>query len=132
MTGPQTARDALDVESVLRTVVQPVVDELLRPAEVESVDLAWRPVRLPPHPGPSPDRGPYQSTLALGEPGWVTEDRLVLTVVAVGERFTFHLAEPDTPLDRVDRDWIADQLHSRLQDFVAESRFGWGELRGRR
>lgn len=53
----------------------------------------------------------------------ISED-LLLRVVVCGEEMGFWLDPPE------DVDGFTNRLRSELQDFVAESGFGWGELRG--
>lgn len=53
----------------------------------------------------------------------ISED-LLLKVVVHGEETRVWLYPPE------DADGFAARLRSDLQDFVTESGFGWGELRG--
>lgn len=98
--------DATDpvLADLRRRVVDPVVASLFSPAEVDEVSVRW-------------------GALPAGGDVWVR-------VVAEGELFE-HLAlyggsDPADPVARLD---AAAQLADRLEDFVSETRFGWGEQR---
>lgn len=90
-----------ELADVLRDVV-PVVLALTRPGEVESVSVHFE----------EQPRG----------------GALLLEITLVGEQFRWFAWTPgqrsESSRERQDR------LASELQDFIAESRFGWGELRG--
>lgn len=64
---------------------------------------------------------------AQGEPvtsSTIVSEDLLLRVVVFGEEMGFWLYPPEGS------DGFTARLRSELQDFVAESGFGWGELRG--
>lgn len=132
MNESRTARDGLDLRAVFESVVSPTLAELFHPDELESAQLDWREVRIPVVPDRVERGGLYVSSVHLGAIEWTTEVDLVLDLVAVGEHFSFYLATPGTPLDQIDLASIEAELYSQIQDFIAESRFGWGQLRGER
>jgi hypothetical protein len=104
-TRPQDAQDAaVDVDGLFRDVVTPVLEQLLRPGELDRVRIE------PPVSGAWPPSVPVQ-----------------LQVIAVGETCHFWAWNPgqveETPAE------LRARLASELQDFIAESRFGWSELR---
>ena len=94
----------MDVDELFRDVVTPVLDQLLRPGELDTVRLD------PPVTGTWPPSVPVQ-----------------LQVTAVGETCHSWAWDPgqveETPAE------LRARLASELQDFIAESRFGWSELR---
>ena len=94
----------MDEAELLRDVITPVLDQLLRPGELDSVTLT------PSSSGP-----------------WPPPTSVHLQVVAVGEEFGVWLWAPgqaeESPAE------LRARLASDLQDHVAESRFGWAELR---
>lgn len=132
MGDSKTARDGLDLRMVFASVVSPVLAELFDPGELESAELDWREIRIPVVPDRVAQSGVYVSNIQFGEIDWTTEVNLVLDLTAVGEHFSFYLATPETPLDQIDLPSISAELYSQIQDFIAESSFGWGQLRGPR
>ena len=54
--------------------------------------------------------------------------RLVLCLQAQGEAMTYEIADADDT-DEIDLEWHTGELYGRLQDFIVESKFGWGQLR---
>jgi hypothetical protein len=127
-----TARDELDLAEVLAQVVQPVIGALLRPGEVDSISLGWQTQRRPEPPEFAAEPGGVFAMRLTTEASirWVAVELLLLSLVAEGESFSFDLANPNDDLAEIDLAFLRDELWSNLQDFIAESRFGWGELRG--
>ena len=99
--------DGNDLAEVRRRAVDPVLAALLREDELDSVALG---VGGPPG---SPWRG--------------HEEEVWLAVVARGE--TFHCFVCKAYAWSVSAEEAAAQVHEELQEFIAESAFGWGELR---
>jgi hypothetical protein len=127
-------REELDLAEVLRIVVQPVVRVLLRPGELDSISLDWATVRIPDWQRPELDGDEVvvESRLLTGDEAaslpWAEVVRLVLRLQAQGEVMTYEIADAVDTAD-IDLEWQADELYGRLQDFIVESRFGWGQLR---
>lgn len=121
-------RSTLSLPVILRDVVEPCLARLLRPGELDSVELAWRTVSLPDWPADLDQFGPglhdRQGTLTFHD-----EVHLVLTLIARGESCTFEIATEDALTFGDDLSLARDELGSQLQDFIAESEFGWGQLR---
>ncbi|MBI4942306.1 MAG: hypothetical protein HY830_16300 [Actinobacteria bacterium] len=105
-----------DAATVGRRVVAPVLEALFRPGEVEHVD-----VRV------GPDRTAVPEHLRRGHLGPEPGLFVWLSVVAVGETYERRICEVVEEPENAE--WLAADLHSDLQDFIAESRFGWGEQR---
>jgi hypothetical protein len=85
-------------------VVEPVVTGLLEPGELEDLAVCWG---------------------EAGDPGdvWVR-------LVAVGERYAAILTSPAWGVPQLDEtEALAERLADQLQDWVCETRFGWGEQR---
>ena len=93
-----------DVAELLSDVVVPVLDQLLRPGELDQVGLE------PPVTGP-----------------WPPSEAVLLRVVVVGEAFGSWAWTPGQ-VDETAAELRA-RLASDLQDFIAESGFGWAQLR---
>ena len=93
-----------DLCSVQAEVVTPAVRRVLKPAEPAEIN-----VRLI---GPSPATGRWSVELQL---------------MVAGEEF-LDIVFDSQPTHMSMADW-ADHLTSHLEDFVAESRFGWGQDR---
>lgn len=91
------------VADVMASVVSPALEVMLKPDELHAVSLARR---------TGPD----------SESHWYAELELDL----VGERFVDRVYE--STIDCSVTEW-RNRLASNLQDFVAESRFGWAEWR---
>jgi len=97
----------MDLDELFSEVVTPVLDQLLRAGELDSVSITC------PLPASGPPRGD-----------------VLLRVVAQGEAFgvwswTHGQAEATAAEQRA-------RLASDLQDHIVESRFGWGQLRPHR
>lgn len=88
------------LDELLGAVVAPVVAALLPDDDVEELSL-YREV----------DDGPH----------------VVLRVVAAGETFRFFVRAPGQAPESADD--LRHRLAEDLQDFVAESSFGWGQQR---
>lgn len=56
-------------------------------------------------------------------------DELWLHVVACEERFDFRILSPDDGSGRESLECFEDRLRNDLGDWIAESRFGWGQQR---
>ncbi|GAA2141731.1 hypothetical protein GCM10009844_12370 [Nocardioides koreensis] len=91
------------VADVVAHIVAPALEAVLRPDEVDAASVARR----------APSADPRH---------WYAELELSL----VGERLVDRVYE--STIDASVTDW-RNRLASNLQDFVAESRFGWGEWR---
>lgn len=98
-------RPNIDIAQMLANVVAPVLVAVARPGEVESLVLAWQP--------------------ELGPTGLPLELRLTTTMA--GETFHISMWNVGEPV-LSDAD-ARERLASYLQDFIAESHFGRGELR---
>lgn len=94
----------MDLDELFRAVVAPVLDQLLRAGELDSVSIAC----------PLPAVGPPRRDV-------------LLRVVAMGEEFSAWVWT-DGQVEATAAEQRA-RLASDLQDHIAESRFGWGELR---
>lgn len=101
--------DPRDLPSVLHRVVLPVVAALMRPGEVDSLTLTRQ----------APTGFAFTSD----------EDPLLWLVLTCGDdHFDFRLCSVfDDEL--ISADVAASDLYPALQDFVAQSGFGWGEER---
>jgi len=98
----------MDLVTAIEQIIVPVLQAMTKPGEVESLALTWAP--------------PTATVTAPGPPSV-----LLLEVVLRGEQFqSFVWASSDPPSSPAG---IRARLASDLQDFVAESRFAWGELR---
>lgn len=91
--------DPWDLDDIRARVALPVVASLVRPAELQHVDVGWR------------------------------QDELWVLVRAAGETWQapiweLYLAEPDETLADV-----AARLADRLEDWVCETGFAWGQRR---
>jgi hypothetical protein len=96
--------DPNDLDEVMRRVVDPVLSALLREDEIDSVEVR-------------------------AEPGgrWREEGTWV-SMTLRGEFFEIWLCSPGPRPESAEL--AALHLYDVLQDEIAESRFGWGELRG--
>ena len=94
------------VEEIL-LAARPALETILTPNELERTQLDVVTTR---------DEPVTSSTI-------ISED-LLLRVVVYGEEMRFWLYPPEGA------NGFTARLRSELQDFVAESGFGWGELRG--
>ncbi|GAA3837723.1 hypothetical protein KACC15558_19810 [Brevibacterium ammoniilyticum] len=86
----------------MERIVQPAIDRILREGELDRLDLVEEP------------RG---------------RNFLLVRVTACGEEFELALHVPLAGAEEEIAD-MAERFFSDLQDFVAESSFAWGELRG--
>jgi hypothetical protein len=121
-------RSTMSLSAVLRDVVEPCLARLLRPGELDSVELAWRTVSRPDWPADFDRVGPGLHAMK-GTPTFHEEVCLVLNLIARGEDFGFEIATDDALIFGDDLSLVRDELCSQLQDFIAESEFAWGELR---
>ena len=103
MDPGQRATDVSGVADVMAFIVSPALEVMLKPEELHAVSLARR-------------QGPDS------ESHWYADLELNL----VGERF--HDRVYESTIDASVTEW-RNRLASNLQDFVAESRFGWSEWR---
>ena len=94
----------MDVAELFRDVVAPVLDQLLRPGELDGIRLD------PPVTG-----------------AWPPSVSVLLQVTAVGETCHFWAWNPGQVDESAAE--LRARLASDLQDFIAESRFGWAEQR---
>lgn len=94
-----------DLAQVRAEIVDPVVNGLLRPEELDSVELLWV-------------SDPY-----AGSGG----DVLHVLVNARGERMSQAIWSPDWGL--ATKKEMRAALAVTVEDFIAESRFAWGEQR---
>jgi hypothetical protein len=101
------------LSDVIPRVYMPVLRQLLTDAEMASLELS---IRLFPDGQPLPDATP------IG-------DSWTLFVTVCGETLFEPLLEsPEFP--QTDQE-IAERFYSDLQDWISETSFGWGQLRGR-
>jgi hypothetical protein len=124
------ARHGVEIGRVLSDVVQPCIDQLLNPGELDAVSLGWQMVQVPRWLD-EVRRAPGIRILSVGEAEMRDAEKLVLSLTMKGEKVAWWLAEADAPWTP-DEDLVglACTVYSNLQDFIAESTFGWGELRG--
>jgi hypothetical protein len=117
----------IDLVVVLAGVVQ-VLKSLLRPNELELMSLGWSDERVPEFKAGRAtelrEDGVFYSDTP---PRFSLRRTLVLALRLKGESFQAWLAAADD--ESFDAELACERLHSDLQDFIAESRFGWGELR---
>jgi hypothetical protein len=105
-----SSREDFDITVVLAEVVAPALRSVFRVGEVESVTVAWEePVNLP--------DGTLSAPTALN-----------VHLVCKGERHTSHLWVIGGD-GGYDRELSTEHLVTGFSDFVAESRFGWGQQR---
>jgi hypothetical protein len=125
-TGSGDLFDPWDIGDVRSRVVMPVVNSLIRPNELERVDVGWGP-RLP------YDKLEWLSNEASvmeeGAEPHDPEDDLWVLVAAAASTFEFQLwtpefSESDDTLDR-----IAFRFSDRLEDWVFECVTGRKDLR---
>lgn len=98
----------VDIAKVQRDVVDPVLARMLKPGELERVNLK---------------RGRYDHAPRSDE----NYDELIVNLVVAGEMFGTAILYAED--DRGDLEAMRDRLVDHWQDFIAESSFGWGELR---
>jgi hypothetical protein len=108
-TVRMSSRDEVDLVAIMSQAVARVLGDVLRSGELDEVMLSWG--------------GEVQ--MPDGSRSTPTELRLVL--VCVGEEFTMPIWTLGQ--DQFDLSVARDDLRDALQNFVAESRFGWGEQR---
>lgn len=107
--GPVTDAEDDRLAGLRRRVVEPVVAGMLRPHEVISLSVHW-----------GVDGRDGDVWVCLDAPGDRYQDWLPSPWWAADPQ------EIDLPASETE---IADHLADRLQDWIAESAFGWGELR---
>ena len=124
-------RQTLSLPIVLRDVVEPCLVGLLRPGELDAMRLEWRTIRRPDWPDDHDRRGKYGIQMTTAVPAFIDEMRLVLTLTAGDETFCFDIATEDyfPSADGGDLSDVPEELFSNLQEYITESRFGWGQLR---
>jgi hypothetical protein len=121
----QVHRWPVDPETARRQI-ETVVKSVLHPSELTGVELHWAPRHVPLWNGPPPTAGPYQSDLVIT--GEVVapkgEDSLHVRVTAGPESFEMDIWPAPTS-------WatMVASLADALEDWVAESRFAWGQQR---
>lgn len=91
--------------------VELIVASVLRPDEIDRVEVGW-----------ATSEGSWPEALGDATDG---QTMLVARVVARGETYHCPLWQSDWPSLREGLDAFADQL----EDFIAESRFAWGQQR---
>jgi hypothetical protein len=103
--GVESPTDAMDPElaALRRQIVDPVVSALLSADEVDELALRWGADPLP--------------------------DDVWVHLVARGEPFEHLLHSPVHGAGPIDAVAAAQNLAWQLEDFIAESRFAWGEQR---
>lgn len=89
-------------DQIMERIVRPAIDRILREGELDRLDLVEE------------SRG---------------RNFLLVRVTACGEEFELALHVPLAGDEEEIAD-MAERFFSELQDFVAESSFAWGELRG--
>jgi hypothetical protein len=102
-------REDFDITILLSEVVAPALRSVFRVGEIESVELVWE-----------------EST---GRPDGKESAATALNVhlVCQGERHTSNLWT--LGIEGFHRQILMDHLVNEFSDFVAESRFGWGQQR---
>jgi hypothetical protein len=127
-----TMRESLSVAIVLRDVVEPCLARLVRAGELDALQLEWRTIRRPDMSDHVfRETGPGLHVMPR-PPKMIDELRLVLTLeFGDDEKFRFDIAAGDYFPSAFEGDLslVRDALFSSLQDFIAESGFGWGQLR---
>jgi hypothetical protein len=108
--GPSAASDAEDgaLAEIRRCIIEPVVRSVVRDDELERLTVHW---------------------LEPAEP-----ERVMVVLVVLGQRYELQVwvdrAEGDgRPLTNDDALNAADAFANWFEDWVCESRFGWGEQR---
>lgn len=94
---------------VIPRVYMPVMRELLTSEELGTVNVSIREF---------PDGSPQTGDIPIGEYDWT------LFVEVHGETLFEPLFEPITDEE------ITSRYYSDLQDWISETNFGWGQLRG--
>jgi hypothetical protein len=94
---------------VIPRVYMPVMRELLTSEELGTVNVSIREF---------PDGSPQTGDIPIGEYDWT------LFVEVHGETLFEPLFEPITDEE------ITSRFYSDLQDWISETNFGWGQLRG--
>lgn len=103
--------DPADVDEVQRRVVDPILGAMFKPGELSTVSIA----------------------IELADASWwefdhFDEEPQVWLRLTVGdEQFEHRLCKPGFWLD--DATWIAGNLEDKLNEWICETSFGWGELR---
>jgi hypothetical protein len=103
--------DVADLPEVRRRIVDPVLRAMFRPSELSAVELA---IGVP-------------ELLWWEFPRFEEDPRVWLRLRVGDETFEHRLAKPGFWLD--DATWLAHNLAGEVQDWIAESGFGWGRLR---
>src|SRR4051812_32481996 len=120
----------LDAIDALRWVVEPCVRRLLRAREIERLALGYQERQSLVMPDlPSADG---ITIVPLDRAQRRSERRLVLSMTIKGEdfEFVFWPIHRNDPYPQSDLDNQRDALFDSLQDFIVQSKFGWGQLRG--
>ena len=124
--GADDLFDPDDLDDVLARVVTPVVTSIIKPGELESVDLGWGP-RLAEGEEEQSDRELLRTTYGIeADDG---RNDLHVLVVACGRTFEWAIwkpefGEPDDTLGSV-----AFSFADALEDFVFDCVTCWDELR---
>lgn len=128
--GANDPFDPNDLADVLERVVMPVVSSIIKPDELEHIDLGWGP-RLPPDDEDESDRQLLEAAYGIETLYGPVDDSndLYVLVVAKGNKFEWPIwkpefAEPDDTLDSV-----AFGFADALEDFVFDCVAPWGDLR---
>jgi hypothetical protein len=124
------ASEDLDPVDALTGVVEPCVRELLRVGEIERLALGYEERQSLVMPDvPSVD-GLTIVPLERAQRRW--ERRLVLSMTMNGEdfEFVFWPIRRNDPYPQTDVENQRNALFESLQDFIAQSKFGWGQFRG--
>ena len=110
--GPGDVTDAEDehLRALRRTVVEPVVASLLTDDELEQVMVSW-----------GVDGEPDDVWVRVAAAGEVFEDLLFSP--------SWRLGQPDGGHASLTPRQCAERLADRLEDWIAESGFGWGQQR---
>lgn len=101
--------DCSDLGEVRRRVVEPVVRSLVRPEELERLQLRSGP--LPGH-----------------QPVFDDDPEIWLVLTAKGEQFERRVCKATEELWSAQEQ--ADDLHDALWDWLVETKFAWGQNRG--
>jgi hypothetical protein len=104
--------DPADLGEVRRRVVEPVLTTMFRPGELTDLHLT---IEIP--------AATWSSFM-----GPDLEPAVWLRLTVGDETFQHSLANPGFWLE--DGTWMAEELAGKLQDWICETSFGWGDLRG--
>lgn len=124
--GANDPFDPDDLDDVLARVVMPVVSSIIKPGELQQVDLGWGP-RLPEGEEEKADRELLSTTYGIEADNGGND--LYVLVVASGRTFEWPVWKPEFREPGETLDSIAFSFADVLEDFVFDCVAPWGELR---